>query len=390
MLSLKTRDPLEAAQKAKIYDARFDEFWSALIRAGTAADIQEQYASAVVLARAHGFAYKTVDEIAAAPIAEILQRVNQVTGPETARALLGGASVPKVKLSVCNEDYWGLAIDKTTRKSDMQRKKWENPRRAAMNNLIQVVGDKPINELTRADILAFREWWNMRIKGGLSAVSANKQMRMVRQMIEAVALSRQVEIDCDQLFAKVRFSEQEISRPPFEAQFVQDTLLPGMAGLLPDARLVMMIMADTGARPSEIISRTADDIRLDAEIPFMWIRGDLKTRTSERQIPLVGNALYAFQMKPEGFSERWGNTDSLSNVVNKFMRDNNLLPTPDHSMYSLRHTFKDRLRDIEAPEEIIDDLMGHKKSGPKYGRGHRLETKLKWMQKIAFSVVPIS
>ena len=36
--------------------------------------------------------------------------------------------------------------------------------------------------------------------------------------------------------------------------------------------------------------------------------------------------------------------------------------------------------------EIIDELMGHKKSGPKYGRGHILERKYEWMLKIAFEV----
>ncbi len=40
--------------------------------------------------------------------------------------------------------------------------------------------------------------------------------------------------------------------------------------------------------------------------------------------------------------------------------------------------------DMEAPEEIIDDLMGHKKSGPKYGRGHRLETKHKVLLLVAY------
>ena len=66
---------------------------------------------------------------------------------------------------------------------------------------------------------------------------------------------------------------------------------------------------------------------------------------------------------------------------NKYLRENDLKPTPDHSLYSLRHTFKDRLRDAGAQEEVIDELMGHKKSGPKYGRGHILESKLKWLEK---------
>ena len=70
-----------------------------------------------------------------------------------------------------------------------------------------------------------------------------------------------------------------------------------------------------------------------------------------------------------------------------YFRENDLKPTPAHSLYSLRHTFKDRLRDAGAPEEVIDELMGHKKSGPKYGRGHMLENKYEWLKRIEFSVL---
>lgn len=78
--------------------------------------------------------------------------------------------------------------------------------------------------------------------------------------------------------------------------------------------------------------------------------------------------------------------DVASNSINKYLRENSLKPTPKHSLYSLRHTFKDRLRDAGAPEEVIDELMGHKKSGPKYGRGHMIERKYEWLNKVAFKV----
>ena len=78
--------------------------------------------------------------------------------------------------------------------------------------------------------------------------------------------------------------------------------------------------------------------------------------------------------------------DTASTTINKYLRENDLKPTPNHSLYSLRHTFKDRLRDAGAPEEVIDELMGHKKSGPKYGRGHMLEKKHEWLRKIAYLI----
>jgi len=148
-------------------------------------------------------------------------------------------------------------------------------------------------------------------------------------------------------------------------------------------------MADTGARESELIGLRVEDIILEKDIPYIWIRPRknraLKTPTSERKIPLVGSSLFAFTQLPSGFTH-YRNADTASTTINKYLRENDLKPTPSHSLYSLRHTFKDRLRDAEAPEEIIDELMGHKKSGPKYGRGHILERKYEWLQKIAFNV----
>lgn len=152
-----------------------------------------------------------------------------------------------------------------------------------------------------------------------------------------------------------------------------------------------MAIADTGMRQRELFGLMPEDIFLNEEIPYVWIRPrknyTLKTKTSERKIPPVGAALLAFQKSPNGFGEL-GNHESYSANVNQFLTDQNLRPTPDHAANSLRHTFKDRLRDYGetgAPEEIIDELMGHKKSGVHYGRGHKLETKLRVLEEISFN-----
>ena len=62
--------------------------------------------------------------------------------------------------------------------------------------------------------------------------------------------------------------------------------------------------------------------------------------------------------------------------------------TGKHSIYSLRHSFKDRLKDVECPEEMIDELMGHRTDKPKYGDGYGLRLKLKNIQAIAFTSRP--
>ncbi len=395
-ISLGTRDEKEAMRKAAIYNDYIEDYWRSLIKADGSADPDSRYRATVKLAKAHGFAYKSVAEIAKAPLEDVVQRVSaahkSIEKPDIIESVLGGAESPQVLLSECIEKYWPICADRLTNKSDDQIRKWKNPRIAAMNTFAEVVGDRPLSEVTRRDILIYRQWWMERVKSGdVVASTVNKNIMYTRDVLGAVGVEYEVETDFELLFAKMRLKEVEQSRPPFEASYVQNTFLSSnsLDGLNAEARLLIFAMADTGARESELIGLRAEDIILENDIPYIWIRPQknraLKTPTSERKIPLVGSSLLAFKELPNGFTH-YRNADTASTTINKYFRENDLKPTPGHSLYSLRHTFKDRLRDAQAPEEIIDELMGHKKSGPKYGRGHILERKYEWLQKIAFKI----
>ncbi|MEQ9229734.1 MAG: hypothetical protein RIF46_03570 [Cyclobacteriaceae bacterium] len=389
-ISLRTGEYKEAIVRASIYNEQIECFWQSLLTTNDSKNFNKDYRNAVQMAKAYGFRYKNINQIARSDISEIVDRLSTELDPkQKANALLGGAGESKIRLSDSINLYWGLTHDRLYNKSEHQIRKWKNPRKAAMKNFIKVVSDKYLHDVVRSDVLEFRKWWNEKLSEGMSPISANKQMRFIRDIMQIVAINNEIDIDYDPLFTKVNFRNNNSSRPPFEASFVQNTLLPKLSVLNERDQAVIMAIADTGARLSEIFGLLPDDIKLSEDMPYIWIRPhegyNLKTKSSERKIPLVGTALMAFQRFPGGF-EHTGNPDSFSNNVNKILTNNNLRPTPRHSIYSLRHTFKDRLRDIEAPEEIIDDLMGHKKGGPKYGRGHKLETKLKWLRKSAFNM----
>jgi integrase len=129
-------------------------------------------------------------------------------------------------------------------------------------------------------------------------------------------------------------------------------------------------------------------IHLDAPIPYVEVLPDgrrLKTEDSRREIPLVGAALAAMKLRPDGFPRYRDKASALSATVNKFLGEQGLRPTKDHTIYSLRHSFKDRLVAAEAPDSLIDSLMGHRTGKPKYGKGPSLELKLKFLQSIAFT-----
>jgi integrase len=257
---------------------------------------------------------------------------------------------------------------------------------------MKAVGDIPLSRIDRAVILKFRTWLMKRVaRNEITGHTANKQIGFVKDILITVGMNEQIDTDFKPLFVDVRLVENVESRPPFEAAYVQKTFLSGNAfeGMNEQAQMLIYMMVETGARESELIGLMPEDYFLNEKIPYIWIRKNqlrsLKTRTSDRQIPLVGVSLMAAKrICATGLTRYQASPDTASASIGKYLREHDLKPTPRHSLYSLRHTFKDRLRDEGAPEEVIDELMGHKKAGPKYGRGHLLDTKYEWLQKITF------
>lgn len=145
---------------------------------------------------------------------------------------------------------------------------------------------------------------------------------------------------------------------------------------------------ETGARPSEIANLSKTKIVLDAPIPYIRIEAEgrlLKTEHSERDIPLIGLALDAMRRHPDGFPRYHDRGSNLSATLMKHFKRAKLLPTPKHSIYSFRHSFKDRLKAVETPEEMVDELMGHSTGKPRYGDGYGLKLKQRYLQAISLN-----
>ena len=87
---------------------------------------------------------------------------------------------------------------------------------------------------------------------------------------------------------------------------------------------------------------------------------------------MAGISLEAFQQCPNGFP-RYHDKAGLSATINKFMRENGMAETPEHTLYGLRHSFEDRMLDRDVDERIRRDLMGHSLNRERYGRGASLE-----------------
>ena len=142
-------------------------------------------------------------------------------------------------------------------------------------------------------------------------------------------------------------------------------------------------------RLSEAAGLHVSDIHLDREFPYLEIRPNkarrLKTSNSKRIIPLVGDSLWAAQRVtgtrqgycfPRYAREGYCNGNPASAALGKWMKN---YCEAGATVHGIRHAFRDRLRAVEAPVDLIDliDKLGGwsvKSVGMSYGDGYDMRT----------------
>lgn len=379
-----------------------EAYWKALA-AGAAGEAAANYEAARLRARTLGVNYLPVEKVAQLPIEQILLRLDKLLASDQPKtdvvALLGGAEKPRIRLSQLLEEYEGLTRSSRASHSPNQLRKWRDTLNRAVNNLKEVLakknpdddrrGDVFLDEITRDDALDFVDRWQDRIEiEGKHIRTANRDIGSLSTMLRLV--DQRKRLGLVDTFSGLRLrGAVDRKRPPFKPDFVRDRILaPGVLDdLNNEARDVTYLLAATGMRPSEACNLTAETIFLDTPVPYIAIAGigrSLKTANSAREIPLTGLSLAVMKRNPQGFPRYRDKSSPLSGIVMKMFIAKGLLPTPAHSLYSLRHTFKDRLREVGAPEELIDRLMGHRTDKPDYGEGHSIRLKLQWLERIEF------
>lgn len=189
-------------------------------------------------------------------------------------------------------------------------------------------------------------------------------------------------------------------RPPFPTLWIAERILApeALRSLNDQARGIVLAMVETGARPSELANLPPDKIVLHAPAPYIDIqtRPDLdedgphevKALSSYRQIPLVGVALAVFRKHPNGFPRYRNRGNSLSATLNKHFKLHGLFPTGRHKIYSLRHSFEDRMKVGSVDTELRTILMGHTSNRPEYGQGGSLEWQRNQLLRIALPFDP--
>lgn len=338
-------------------------------------------------------------------ITEFLRRMMMLTQleqnelPTTAPALLGTVPAVKTGRTVGNllAGYETILAASLMKKSPGQLRRWRTTRQLALDVFIKIVGkDKLIADLNHDDAYDLRDYWNKRVlKKEVQIDTANKQIGYVSAMVREINDFDRLKMD--DIFARkhIRGGEKR-QRISFSVEHVQDVLLaPGaLDGLNDEARAIFYVVAELGLRPSEVCGLRRWHIHLDVEVPYISVMEDgrqVKNKNSIRNTPLVGVALDVMKHFPDGFPRYLDKNNALSATVNKFLVENTLLQRPGQTFYSLRHTFKDRLRRLpHLKQELLDQLMGHATGKEPYGEGYELKLKQEVLESIMFKAPPVS
>ena len=130
------------------------------------------------------------------------------------------------------------------------------------------------------------------------------------------------------------------------------------------------------------------------ETPFLEIYRnnvrDLKTKNSRRLIPLVGSSLSAMQQAIERASSDFIFPRYVDVASGSIKNDNasaackkrliTLLGEDTPTSHGFRHTLQTRLRNVECPKELRDELSGWAKDiSDRYGSPSDLRLKAKYL-----------
>lgn len=363
-----------------------------------------RHKAAVSRAVAQGFVYRPVEEIAALPdleeIVERLKATDRGKAPTEAKAeaLLGGVPEPEDKTTVSEafELYVSkIAFDDQYNKSDAQRRAWEKTKRTSIDYFIEQIGDIPLTEITRDVATKYRDWWQSRMlpqKDGSKPITPNTANRHIGNMRSLYKryFKYRGETDIEDPFRGFFFAgKSTVKRASFSDEWVRSRILvPGLFdGLRLELRVIIYLLIETGARLSEVVNLRPEDIRLDHDVPHIHIRAEqnreLKTDDSQREIPLVGVALPAMRLCSSGFDHYYDRSTLVSANLMKAFKQRDLLPSSDHVIYSLRHSFEDRMLEGGLDYGLRCALMGHKNNRPEYGQGGSLAYRREQLERIA-------
>ena len=266
--------------------------------------------------------------------------------------------------------------------------------RAARRNvryLVTALGVRSLDKYSTNDASKFREWLIKEQKVGTSSVGR------VFASIKAIT-----NFAINELGLEIRNPFSGVYIPPSDAQKRHAISIENIRKIQAECyqqddelRHIVALISDTGMRLAEAVGLHQDDLVLDADVPYVQVHEHvwrpLKTTTSHRVIPLVGASLWAAQRIKQNGSDyafpRYTdgvkcNSNSASAALNKWIKQ---VAGSGNVIHGFRHSFRDRLRAVSAPVDMIDQLGGWslQSVGQGYGDGYSLKAMLQVIRRIS-------
>ena len=257
--------------------------------------------------------------------------------------------------------------------------------------LISCLGVRSLDEYTSADAAQLRRFL---IDKGLKTASVKRNFSVVKAVVNFCIQEQGLGIKNAFSGIYIPPEANKVQRVPISNESIK-VLQTECKSIDDDIRHLLALISDTGMRLSEAVGMMVDDICLDDDIPYIALKPHphrrLKTDASERMIPLVGASLWAAKQIrdnqtsqycfPRYTSSKGCNSNSASAAINKWLKT---VAGQSAVIHGLRHSFRDRLRAVEAPQELIDQLGGWslQSVGQGYGNGYPLGVGYKWMDKM--------
>ena len=115
---------------------------------------------------------------------------------------------------------------------------------------------------------------------------------------------------------------------------------------------LFVYLLETGARLSEALRLSKDDIRLDAGLITIWV-----TKTKQpRSVPITKKVRAILDRRPEGFIGGY----AKDTVQRKFKRCKDMIGLPEEAvLYSCRHTYATKMLERGVDIQLLAKILGH-------------------------------
>ena len=257
----------------------------------------------------------------------------------------------------------------------------------------KLLGDRPISSYSSNEAAKFRDWC---IDRGMGIKTVKRVFSSIRAIVNLAIAEEGLE--CSNAFAKTFFPNDESSNSRQPISIPDIKKVQSLCKDIDDEmRWLIALISDTGIRLGDAAGLLKEDIKVNEPIPHIDLKPHpwrtLKTRGSQRLIPLTKEALWASKRLleadndsifafPRYCDETGCKANSASGGLNKWLHQY----VPENCViHSFRHSLRDRLRAVECPSDIVDAIGGWKTSGVGhgYGNGYPLDVLGRWMKRIA-------